>query len=148
MMKRNTSKLFPGCLEATMQRNRINQVQIAASTGIAVSRINNYLQGKYRTIKPDHIARIIEHVTALTFERAELVKTYLLDLLPTTAKPLLELKPVNSHGKEFESWYLQRNRLPGEFAHRFETLYKLCVSQPAVRARTSMWIDMVEETLK
>ena len=41
-------KLFPGLLDAVMQKNGINQVQLHKLTGIAVSRINNYLQAKYR----------------------------------------------------------------------------------------------------
>jgi hypothetical protein len=41
-------KLFPGLLDAVMQKNGINQVQLHKLTGIAVSRVNNYLQAKLR----------------------------------------------------------------------------------------------------
>jgi transcriptional regulator with XRE-family HTH domain len=49
------TQFFASVLETLMERNDVNQVQLAAATGIAVSRINNYLHGRYRTIRPDHL---------------------------------------------------------------------------------------------
>ena len=46
------TQFFSSTLMMVMERNGINQVQLSAATGIAVSRINNYLHGKYRTIRP------------------------------------------------------------------------------------------------
>lgn len=137
-------KLFPGLLDAVMQKNGINQVQLHKLTGIAVSRINNYLQAKYRTIKPAHIQAICEKVTGDNTERAELVKTYLLDLLPDAMKNVIEIKALTSV-RDFEDWYLRRNRLPRDFAGEFEDLYKMCVSFPRVRVRTGDWIQLMKE---
>jgi DNA-binding Xre family transcriptional regulator len=137
-------KLFPGLLDAVMQKNDINQVQLHKLTGIAVSRINNYLQAKYRTIKPAHIQAICEKVTSDNPERAELVKTYLLDLLPDAMKNVIEIKALTSV-RDFEDWYLRRNRLPRDFAGEFEDLYKMCVSFPRVRVRTGDWIELMKE---
>lgn len=137
-------KLFPGLLDAVMQKNRINQVQLHRLTGIAVSRINNYLQAKYRTIKPAHIQLICERVTNDNSERAELVKTYLLDLLPDVMKNVIDIKSL-SGTRDFEDWYLRRNRLPRDFGHEFEDLYKMCVSYPRVRVRTAEWIHIMKE---
>jgi transcriptional regulator with XRE-family HTH domain len=137
-------KLFPGLLDAVMQKNGINQVQLHKLTGIAVSRINNYLQAKYRTIKPAHIQAICEKVTGDNAERAELVKTYLLDLLPDAMKNVIEIKALTTI-RDFEDWYLRRNRLPRDFAGEFEDLYKMCVSFPRVRVRTGDWIELMKE---
>ena len=48
--KPHCTQFFSAMLAAFMERNEINQVQLAVATGIAVSRINNYLQGKFRTL--------------------------------------------------------------------------------------------------
>ena len=139
-----TKKLFPGILDAVMQKHGINQVTLSRKTGIAVSRINNYLQAKYRTIKPAHIQAICEAVSDQSSERAELVKIYLLDMMPEELKPFVEIKALNSP-KDHENWFLQRNRLPKDFAGDFESLYKLCVSVQKVRARTAEWIQIMQE---
>ena len=57
--KARRTQFFSTLLEALMERNGINQVQMGVATGIAVSRINNYLHGKYRTIRPDHLGKIV-----------------------------------------------------------------------------------------
>jgi DNA-binding Xre family transcriptional regulator len=139
-----TKKLFPGFLDAVMQKHGVNQVTLSRKTGIAVSRINNYLQAKYRTIKPAHIQAICEAVTDESGERAELVKIYLLDMMPEELKSFIEIKALNSP-KDHESWFLQKNRLPKDFAGEFEALYKLCVSMQKVRTRTSEWIQIMRE---
>ena len=139
-----SKKLFPGFLDAVMQKHGVNQVTLARKTGIAVSRINNYLQAKYRTIKPAHIQAICEAVTEETGERAELAKIYLLDMMPEELKSFIEIKALNA-SKDQENWFLQKNRLPKDFAGEFETLYKLCVSMHKVRARTAEWIQIMRE---
>src|SRR5947209_19138627 len=105
-----SKKFFPGLLDAVMQKRDVNQVELAQKTGIAVSRINNYLQAKYRTIKPAHIAAICESVTDNPAERAELVKIYLLDMLPDTLTGMVEIKSL-THAKDFEDWFRRNNRL-------------------------------------
>jgi len=52
------TQFFNSLLETLMERNGINQVELSAATEIAVSRINNYLHGKYRTIRPEHLGLI------------------------------------------------------------------------------------------
>jgi len=54
---------------------------MTAATGIAVSRVNNYLHGKYRTIRPDHLGVLAKGVARTPTVRLELVRAYLLDLL-------------------------------------------------------------------
>jgi hypothetical protein len=72
------------------------------------------------------------------------VKTYLLDLLPDAMKNVIEIKSLSSV-RDFEDWYLRRNRLPRDFAGEFEDLYKMCVSFPRVRMRTGDWITLMKE---
>ena len=143
-MKTPTTKLFPGALASIMEKNGINQVKLSTATCIAVSRINNYLQGKYRTIKPAHIDAIIASAATTQSARAELVKCYVLDLLPAAGKGLLTLDAADGK-KDFEGWYLQKNRLPQPSAANFEQLYIACVSSPQVRERTDVWTQTVLE---
>jgi hypothetical protein len=72
------------------------------------------------------------------------VKTYLLDLLPDAMKNVIEIKSL-SGPRDFEDWYLRRNRLPRDFAAQFEDLYKMCVSAPRARMRTAGWIQLLKE---
>lgn len=138
-------KTFPGALALAMEHAKILQIEVARQTGIAVSRINNYLQGKYRTIRPDHIDKIIGVVAINKSERARLAEAYVMDLLPDVAKGLVSIK---ADASDMGSWYLQRNRLPGAFATEFEDLYRLCVDHPTVRVRTSVWIELVKDSTK
>lgn len=50
---------------------------LLVSAEIAVSRIN-YLHGNYRTIRPNHLERIVQAVARNANERSELVRAYLL----------------------------------------------------------------------
>lgn len=145
MKKHTTTKLFPGALAQIMEKNLVNQVKLSAAAGIAVSRLNNYLQGKYRTIKPAHIEGIVQNVTADVSDRADIVKAYVLDLLPPFAKEIITIDTAAGAGRDFEAWYLQKNRLPGSFAGEFEQLYKACVAHPQTRERTAVWIQIMLE---
>lgn len=145
MNRANDKKLFPGIMAVTMARNDLNQVKMSAKSGIAVSRINNYLKGKYRNIRPSHISSILDAAASNKMERAQLVEAYLMDLMPESAKGLVSIKVDPT---DMKAWYLQHNRLPNGFAGLFEELYVLCVSHPKVRARTATWIEITKESLK
>jgi hypothetical protein len=53
-------KLFTAALESSMQEHGVNQVELSQRTGIAVSRVNNYLYGHYRSIKPKHAGALAD----------------------------------------------------------------------------------------
>jgi len=76
------TQYFSNTLLLLMEKNGVSQTKLSAATGIAVSRINNYLKGKYRTIRPDHLGLIAKVVSRNPEESGELVKAYILDLLP------------------------------------------------------------------
>ena len=76
------SKLFSAALASVMQERGINQVTLGAKAGLAVSRINNYLQGHFRTIKPAHVAAICEALETTPADTAALIQAYTYDLLP------------------------------------------------------------------
>ena len=68
------SKLFSAALASVMQERGINQVTLGAKAGLAVSRINNYLQGHFRTIKPAHVAAICKALETTPADTAALFK--------------------------------------------------------------------------
>ena len=68
--------------------------EVAAATGIAVSRVNNYLHGKYRTIRPDHLGALAAASGKTSEERSELVRAYLLDLLPASLQGTIRIESV------------------------------------------------------
>lgn len=140
------TKFFPGYLEALMRKHGVSQVELNKLTGIAVSRINNYLKGKYRTVTPDHLEQIVMAVTKDQIERSELLKIYLLDLLTDTLRPMVEINPLNQP-KSFDHWFFEMDRLPREFTDQFKELYKMCTASPRVRERTGLWIKIMQETL-
>jgi len=84
--------LFSAALDAIMQDRGVNQVQLFERSGIAVSRVNNYLQGKYRTIKPAHLAAISTALGGATADNAALIQAYLYDLLPEECRGLVEIR--------------------------------------------------------
>jgi len=137
------SKLFSAVLESLLQERGVNQVELSRRTGIAVSRINNYLRGNYRTVKPAHAGAIIEALGGVKISGA-LVEAYLFDLLPIKCRGLVEIKYAGmpTSGK----WTLPTKGLNRNFAGQFEELYKLCVSSVKVRQRTKEWIEVMRET--
>ncbi len=92
------TQYFSGTLLLLMEKNHLNQVQLSAAAGIVVSRINNYLHGKYRTIRPDHLEALVKSVTCTEAERDELIRTYLLDLLPEGLQGVIRVEGVRGSG--------------------------------------------------
>lgn len=58
MLAPSRSKFFSSVLASVMQARGVNQVQLSKRSDIAVSRVNNCLQGKYPTVKPAHLQAI------------------------------------------------------------------------------------------
>lgn len=136
------SRLFTAALENTLQERGINQVELHRRTGIAVSRINNYLKGKYRTIKPAHAGAMAEAFGGRA-AGAMLIEAYLFDLIPEACRGLIEIRhPDLKAGKR---WAVPTKGLPREFASQFEDLYRLCASSAKVRLRTAEWIAIMRE---
>jgi hypothetical protein len=126
-----------------MQSAGLNQVQLSECTGIAVSRVNNYLRGHYRTIKPVHVGAIAAAVGGGA-AGAVLVEAYLYDLLPPECRGLVEIQhPGLKTGK---GWTVPSKGLPKEFAGQWENFYRLCASSATVRQRTVEWIALMKET--
>ena len=137
------SKLFTAALENLMQERGVNQVELARRTGIAISRINNYLRGHYRTIKPGHVGAIAEALGGGA-AGAILVEAYLFDLLPDSCRGLIEVRYLGmKHG---ERWAVPNKGLSRAFAGQFKDLYRLCASDAKVRTRTAEWIQLMQET--
>lgn len=141
------AKYFPGFLETLMRKNGVSQVELNKRTGIAVSRINNYLKGKYRTVTPEHLEQICIHVSESTLERSELLKIYLLDMLTEKLRPMVEINPLTQPRDVEQHWIFQLDRLPKEFNDTFRELYKMCSAHTRVRERTATWIRIMQETL-
>ena len=85
------TQFFAAALETLMERNGINQVELSAATGIAVSRVNNYLHGRYRTIRPDHLGLMAKAAGRTAAERGGLARAYVEDLLPEELRGLVRL---------------------------------------------------------
>jgi transcriptional regulator with XRE-family HTH domain len=136
-------KLFTAALENLMQTSGVNQVELAQRTGIAISRINNYLKGHYRTIKPPHVGAIAEALGGGA-AGGVLVEAYLFDLLPDSCRGLIEVRWPGM--KTGERWAVPTKGLSRAFAGQLEDLYRLCASSAKVRQRTAEWIALMRET--
>ena len=138
------TKLFSAALASLMQECGANQVQLSEKTGIAVSRINNYLKGKYRTVKPPHVGAIFEALGGSPESRAAFAQAYFFDLLPENLRGLLDVRL--SGAKESGRWEVPTKGLPKDFAVAFRALYVLCATSVEVRERTGEWIEIMRET--
>lgn len=141
---RSRPHLFPAALASVMQARRVNQVALAKRSGVAVSRINNYLQGNYRTVSPGHLGAIVRCLASKPADTAALVEAYLFELVPEPVRGLVEVRVPGA--KQGARWAVPAKGLPVEFAEAFRDLYRLCVNQPKVRQRTTEWISMMRET--
>jgi transcriptional regulator with XRE-family HTH domain len=136
-------KLFPAALASAMQERGVNQVLLSERSGIAVSRVNNYLQGKYRTIKPAHLEAISAALGGTPADNAALIQAYLFDLLPEECRGLVEIRVPGA--KETGRWSVPSKGLPKWFAAALRELYVLCASNATVRQRTAEWVKMMRE---
>lgn len=134
-------KLFTAALESAMQEHGVNQVQLSEATGIAVSRINNYVYGHYRTIKPVHVAALAAAFSGTA--GTALVEAYLYDLLPPECRGLVEIKYPGQKGGQ---WAVPVKGLPKDFAGQWEAFYRLCAADAKIRERTSEWLALMRET--
>jgi len=139
-------KLLPAVLDSLMQDRGVNQVELSRRTGIAVSRINNYLHGKYRTIKPAHVAAIFEALGGKSEDNAVLVQVYLVDLIAVECRRWIEIKIPGA--KPAGKWAVPSKGLPRAFAAALKDLYLLCVSNVKVRQRTKEWIAIMGEAAR
>ncbi len=138
-------KLFTAALENAMQEHGVNQLQLSEATGIAVSRVNNYLFGHYRTVKPAHVGAIVAAIGGGT-AGGILVEAYLYDLLPPECRGLVEIQHPGLPAGKGKGWTVQSKGLPKEFAGQWEVFYRLCASSATVRQRTAEWIALMRET--
>ena|GEM_PF-756788 len=137
------SKFFAAILAAVMQDRGINQVQLSERSGIVISRVNNYLKGKYRTIKPAHLEAITAALGGPS-DNAALVQAYFFDLLPESCRGLVEIRVPGA--REAGKWEVPSKGLPRDFAAALRSLYVLCVSSVKVREYTREWIALMRET--
>lgn len=137
------TKLFSAALDDLMQERGINQVQLSQVTGIAVSRINNYLKGKFRTVRPGHLEAIVSATGGVRLA-GSLIEAYLLDLLPNSGRRLVEIKYAGM--PTGRRWTLPSAGLGRDFAAQLRALYQLCVIDVKVRERTEEWIKIMGES--
>lgn len=138
------SKLFSAIQASLMQERGVNQVLLSQRSGVVVSRINNYLHGRYRTIKPAHLEAISAALGGTPADNAVLIQAYLFDLLPDECRGLVEIRVPGI--KESGRWKVPSKGLPKDFAAALRELYVLCVSRVKVRQRTAGWIEIMRKT--
>jgi hypothetical protein len=127
-----------------MQARDTNQVELAMRSGLVVSRVNNYLQGHYRTITPAHLVGIVKGLDGTPTDNAALIQAYLYDLLPERARGLIDVRCNGA--RESGKWKLPTDGLPTDFAEKIRDLYVLCATRAKVRQRTAEWIALMRET--
>ena len=143
--KPHRTQFFSALLATLMERNVINQVQLAAATDIAVSRINNYLQGKYRTIRPDHLAALAKAAGRNVTERGELVCAYVKDLLPEELHGVISLEVKGDGAKPAKQVPSERNLLPTTALAALTSLQAMSVRSAKARARMQLFTEILEE---
>jgi len=143
--KPRRTQFFSALLATLMERNRINQVQMAAATGIAVSRINNYLQGKYRTIRPDHLASLAKAAGRNVTERGELVCAYVKDLLPEELHGAISLEVKGDGAKSSKQGASEKSLLPTTAQSALTELQAMSVRSAQARGRMQWFTEILGE---
>jgi transcriptional regulator with XRE-family HTH domain len=141
------TQYFSGTLLLFMEKNHINQVQLSAATGIAVSRVNNYLHGKYRTIRPDHLEALAKSASRSEAERGELIRTYLLDLLPESLHGDIRIEGVRDGGRASvrNTAKLDKTLLPATTAAALNELQNLGARSAKARSRLEEFTEILRE---
>lgn len=123
----------------------MNQITVATRSGITVSRINNYLHGRYCTVAKKH-AEALATAFGKGKAGAALTEAYLLDLVSEECRRWIEIKfPEMSSSTK---WMVPTKGLNRDFAEKMSDLYRLCVSSALVRRRTKEWIAIMRESCR
>jgi transcriptional regulator with XRE-family HTH domain len=139
------TQFFASALAALMERNGVNQVQLAAATGIAVSRINNYLHGRYRTIRPDHLGLLAGAAARTPAERLELARAYLMDLLPADLQAEVRIGAPGGAGRASGRARPEKGLLPGSTGAALAQLEALGARSAKARARMHWFAEILAE---
>ena len=139
------TQFFTATFALLMERNGVSQVEVAAATGIAVSRVNNYLHGKYRTIRPDHLGALAAASGKTSEERSELVRAYLLDLLPASLQGTIRIESVGEKTKPARQPVEERNLLPQVTKAALADLQRLGLRSAKARERTQWFAELLRE---
>ena len=124
--------LFSTRLRIVLEKNGINQVELANRTNLTPSQVHNYLHQNFRAITKDHLAAIISECSDDIAERAELAKCYLLDVIPDSVKGYVDILPLEKPTSHDE-WFFETERLPTAFKKEFIKLYKMCAESAEAR---------------
>jgi transcriptional regulator with XRE-family HTH domain len=143
--KPHRTQFFSTALQVLMERNGINQVELSAATGIAVSRVNNYLHGKYRTIRPDHLGLLAGAAARTPAERLELVRAYLLDLLPADLQAEVAIGAAGGAGRASGKARSEKGLLPGSTSAALARLEALGARSAKARARIHWFAEILQE---
>jgi transcriptional regulator with XRE-family HTH domain len=128
-----------------MEKNQANQVTMSQATGIAVSRINNYLHGKYRTIRPDHLALIANAVGRTAVERGELAKAYVIDLLPEVLLKDVHIQTAAENGKSSKAPFVEKIGIPTQGVRAINRLIDLSSRTAKARERIGFFADLLTD---
>jgi transcriptional regulator with XRE-family HTH domain len=139
------TQFFSSTLLMLMERNGINQVKMAAATGIAVSRINNYVQGKYRTIRPDHLGLMAKAAGRTLAERGELARAYVQDLLPEELHGVVRLEVAGDDRKPAKPAQSEKSLLPSAAAAALTELQALSRRSAKARGRLQWFAEILAE---
>jgi transcriptional regulator with XRE-family HTH domain len=142
------TQFFASALEALMERNGVNQVQLAAATGIAVSRVNNYLHGRYRTIRPDHLGVLAKGAARTAAERGELARAYVQDLLPEELHEVVHLEVAGGGGKLSKETKSENRLLPSTASKALAELKALSVRSAKARMRMQWFAEILGESYR
>jgi len=140
------TQFFASLLATLMERNEISQVSLAAVTGIAVSRINNYLHGKYRTIRPDHLALLAKAAGRNAAERGELARAYIQDLLPEELRGAISIEVPGDRAKPAKQQAAsEESLLPKTALAALTQLQTLSVRSAKARSRMQLFAEILGE---
>lgn len=128
-----------------MQSRGVSQVSLAHRSGIAVSRVNQYVNGNYFIISPAHLLAVLKALAGAPVDTAALIETYLWDALPDPCRRMVEIRFPGT--KKTGHWRVPSKGLPADFARDLERPDLLGVEHPKVRRPTGNCVRMMRESM-
>lgn len=113
-----------------MQAGGVNQVTLGQRAGLAVSWVNNYLRGNYRTVRPAHLAGILRALAGTPEDTAALVEAYLFDRFPESRCGFVEIRTPRASKAGKKS--VPTKGLPADFADDHGALQARQITSPKI----------------
>lgn len=77
---------FVNTVKRLMDENKVRQVRISEKTDLGASHVSHIMREEQKSVAPEDVAKIAKVVGRTNHQQAEIIRSYLLDHIPTGLK--------------------------------------------------------------